>query len=603
MFKYQIFCFLWLWLLLLVCNVSGQFSNFKRSSEVQEGDVRLTGSNLLFGGRVEIYHAGEWGTVCDDGWDLNEAHVVCRQLKFPRAKSVLTGQNYDIKAPGPIWLDDMECKGTEKYLHACIFKGWGITDCTHKEDVGVQCDPGVVSELPLSSYTLDHSIGLSDHLSEIFNNERFCDLTVTAQSSASQAKTLQTTDSTTFCAHKVILSYVQAFNITTDTKNITVQIVPDCIPHFPSFIRYLYTRRIDAVFSSVQCLHWLASQFGMEQLKTDTGLLFRQILPDDSSFETQVSLHEYALETKDFLLQENCLRFLAWNFENFTRSSVWAQISEGLLSGLLLRSDLVVSDELYVLKAVEDWILNNAKTSLDSQVRLLSLVRFPMIPAEQLTVTQMMSNFSLYNTHKNVFNENILKALQFNIQLLTSIKSGVKMVINDVAYQPRIYTSSLWSISFSLSGQTQSGGLYGTPSPYGPSYGSSYRSYGSRKSYRYNDDRRRSIYTPYHSSSIFQDRRINWAADMYMNQYECSNRGVRCQSLPMASLLSYEANSSPGVVFHNKLVLLCQDRYVCEVQDFKNNLSFLSTNATQSLTYPCPNDEYTFIFVVRPVYN
>ncbi|CAL9693280.1 unnamed protein product [Knipowitschia caucasica] len=574
----------------MVSGVCAQFRAFKRSSTVQEGDVRLAASRLSFGGRVEIFHAGQWGTVCDDGWDLDEAHVVCRQLKFPRALSVMTGGEgyYDKPASGPIWMDDMKCKGTEKYLHACTFKGWGITDCTHKEDVVIQCDAaGYMESAALSSYPLDHSINLSDELGEVFSDERFCDLSITAQSSLQDQEDTTLHDSTTLCAHKVVLSQVHAFNITQETQNITVQIASNCLPHFSSFIRYLYTRKMEVSFSSVQCLHWLASQFGVEQLMRDTGLLFNQIIPDDSSFETQVSIYEYALETKDLQLQEMCIRYLVWNFENFTMSPLWTRISEDLLSGLLHRSDLVVQDELFVLQAVENWISSNDNTSLDKQAKLLSLVRFPMIPAEQLTDSQMTLKSLLYSTHKDVFNDCMLKALQFNVQLLTNIISRGNMSIEDVFYQPRIYTSALWALSFDKLNQ-------------GRIRSQAYGDY--NYNYNYNDGRTKAFNVPYHSSTIFKDREVSWSADIFVNQYECSNRGIRCQSLPMARFLSHNSNQFPGVVFRNRLLLMCENRYICEVQDFKDNNAFIPNNGSQSLTYPCPNDQYKFIFVARPEY-
>lgn len=363
--------------------------------------------------------------------------------------------------------------------------------------------------------------------------------------------------------------------------------------------RYLYTREVNVTTSSVQCIHWLASHFGAKQLMEDVGRLFSQALSEDPSFKIHLSLYDYATETGDLLLQENCLCFLAWNYHNLTTSPAWTQLSVQILESLLLRADLVAPDEYFVLRSVESWITEQGNsTTLETQAKLLSHVRFPMIPAEKLH--DLEGSSPLYSAHKGLFQEKMLKALQFNVLLFSRIQAGPAFNKEDADYQSRIYTAEPWSTVLDPSKGQQ-------PLYLQPGRRNSYDRYSRRNpslsSYNVNSyTLAASLETPVHNSLIFQNDKVQWRANVLQKQQECANEGLVCDSLPVARLRTHRTVFQPKITFRNRLLLVCRGSYVSQVQDFKNDVSPVKENGTYVVTYPCPDDQYTFQFVVRPQY-
>ena len=91
---------------------------------------------------MEVNYNGEWGTVCDDGWDDTDAGVVCRQLGFGSSGTAIGSADLG-QGSGPIWLNYLACAGNESTLVSCGHLGVDNTiGCYHNEDAGVRCSEG-----------------------------------------------------------------------------------------------------------------------------------------------------------------------------------------------------------------------------------------------------------------------------------------------------------------------------------------------------------------------------------------------------------------------------------------------------------------------------
>ncbi|XP_076544924.1 uncharacterized protein LOC117601744 isoform X1 [Osmia lignaria lignaria] len=110
-------------------------------------DIRLAGSENNHEGRIEVKILGVWGQVCDDGFGMIDADVICKELGFVLgALEVRPGGFYgNLDPPTRFMVDQLRCRGNETTLRECDFDGWGVHNCEPEEAVGVICKTAVDS--------------------------------------------------------------------------------------------------------------------------------------------------------------------------------------------------------------------------------------------------------------------------------------------------------------------------------------------------------------------------------------------------------------------------------------------------------------------------
>ena len=110
---------------------------------VLKDSARLVGGDVDSNGRVEVFANSAWGTVCDEGWGLIDADVLCQQLGFPRSAKAVGGAYFG-QGSGSVLLSEVQCTGSEGSLNHCAGKSGKF--CDHTQDAGVYCSEGMSTQ-------------------------------------------------------------------------------------------------------------------------------------------------------------------------------------------------------------------------------------------------------------------------------------------------------------------------------------------------------------------------------------------------------------------------------------------------------------------------
>ncbi|XP_078392582.1 scavenger receptor cysteine-rich domain-containing protein DMBT1-like, partial [Cetorhinus maximus] len=105
---------------------------------VENAKLRLVDGPTSCSGRVEAFYNGTWGTICDFGWDIVDAQVVCHQVGCGFGQSATPGGHFG-EGAGPILLENVRCNGTEKFLWSCPSQVIMPRTCRQNNDAGVIC--------------------------------------------------------------------------------------------------------------------------------------------------------------------------------------------------------------------------------------------------------------------------------------------------------------------------------------------------------------------------------------------------------------------------------------------------------------------------------
>ena len=186
-------------------NSEGPLTSNEYPADAENGELQLVDDDgpTVPEGRLEVFHNGEWGTVCDDRLD-NRRNIApqkaCQFMGYATGQLIPRGTVSRAPDSQPIWLDDVRCFAGSNHwtgapaekLHHCYHAGWGNNNCSHDENVHLSCTgvSGQTEATPLTATLEDLPTNHDGSSAFTFRIEFSADVDVTPENMRDHALTV-----------------------------------------------------------------------------------------------------------------------------------------------------------------------------------------------------------------------------------------------------------------------------------------------------------------------------------------------------------------------------------------------------------------------------
>lgn len=215
---------------------------------------------------------------------------------------------------------------------------------------------GPFDEVVGETAVINNVAGLNERIAGLFNQPDLSDVTLVVTA-------------TRFDAHRLVLAtgsdvfkvmLLSASWQDSKQEEILLEERPECLHVFSEFLKYFYTGTITMTTDKAIPILVLADKYAVEDLRDSVIKFMIANIAQQSDTNRTISWYQYAKSCGHTELKNRCCEFIVWNMRVVIKSPDWISLDLENLIEFLDYSDMVITDEYTLLKALEIWVRTNS---------------------------------------------------------------------------------------------------------------------------------------------------------------------------------------------------------------------------------------------------